>query len=54
MERRKGIVINDSFPPGITPAGDLCQNISAMVVDTGECVGDIIAYAAHLSQGGKL
>ncbi|MFL5625798.1 MAG: phosphotransferase family protein [Ktedonobacteraceae bacterium] len=34
MERRKGIVINASFPPDVTPTSDLCQNISAMVVDT--------------------
>jgi aminoglycoside phosphotransferase (APT) family kinase protein len=34
MERREGIVINDAFPPGITPDKGLCQRISAMVVDT--------------------
>jgi aminoglycoside phosphotransferase (APT) family kinase protein len=34
MERRKGVVVNDAFPPGITPDEKLCQGISAMVVDT--------------------
>ena len=34
MERRKGFVIDKTFPPGITPTPDLCQRISNTVIDT--------------------
>lgn len=34
MERRRGVVIDDSFPNGIEPEGDLCRGISETVVDT--------------------
>lgn len=34
MERRRGVVIDDSFPDGIEPEGDLCRGISETVVDT--------------------
>src|SRR5216110_2246912 len=34
MERRKGIVLDNTFPPGITPTPELCQRISTSVVDT--------------------
>jgi aminoglycoside phosphotransferase (APT) family kinase protein len=34
MERRRGIVIDRTFPPGITPTPDLCQRISDTVIDT--------------------
>ncbi len=34
MERRKGVVVNTSFPPGITPTPDLCRKISQTVIDT--------------------
>jgi aminoglycoside phosphotransferase (APT) family kinase protein len=34
MERRKGIVINDQFPPGGTPTEELCQRMSYMMLNT--------------------
>ena len=34
MERRTGIVIDDSFPDGIEPDEELCRGISRTVVDT--------------------
>lgn len=34
MERRKGIVINATFPPQVTPTPELCRQISHTVVDT--------------------
>ena len=34
MERRRGVVIDDSFPEGIEPDRDLCRGISETVVDT--------------------
>ncbi len=34
MERRRGVVIDDSFPEGVEPNRELCQGISEMVVRT--------------------
>ena len=34
MQRRKGIVIDTSFPAGITPTPELCQPISNIVIET--------------------
>ena len=34
MERRKGVVLNDAFPPGVKPTEELCRRISATVVET--------------------
>ena len=34
MERRRGIVIDKSFPPGISPTPDLCQHISNTLIET--------------------
>jgi aminoglycoside phosphotransferase (APT) family kinase protein len=34
MERRKGIVLNDSFPRGIEVTPELCRKLSETVVDT--------------------
>src|SRR5215218_1111997 len=34
MERRTGTVIDDSFPDGVEPDGELCRGISRTVVDT--------------------
>jgi aminoglycoside phosphotransferase (APT) family kinase protein len=34
MERRKGVVLNDTFPPGVVVTDDLCRRISHTVVDT--------------------
>ena len=34
MERRRGMVLDDTFPSGCTPTSELCQRISTSVVDT--------------------
>ena len=34
MERRKGVVVDDSFPEGIEPTRELCRGISRTVADT--------------------
>lgn len=34
MERRKGFVLNDRFPPGTPPTPELCRQISLTVVET--------------------
>lgn len=34
MERRKGVIVNTSFPPGVTPTPELCKQISYTVIDT--------------------
>jgi aminoglycoside phosphotransferase (APT) family kinase protein len=34
MERREGIVVNDSFPEGIEPTEELCRGLSRTVADT--------------------
>jgi aminoglycoside phosphotransferase (APT) family kinase protein len=34
MERRRGFVINDTFPAGVTPTHELCRRLSETVVDT--------------------
>jgi aminoglycoside phosphotransferase (APT) family kinase protein len=34
MERRKGIIINDRFPPGVTPTEELCRRMWG--ITTGE------------------
>jgi len=34
MERRRGIVLDDTFPSGMTPTPELCRRISLSVVDT--------------------
>ena len=34
MERRKGIVLDESFPEGIEPEEELCRGISRTVIDT--------------------
>ncbi len=34
MERRKGVIVNTSFPPGVTPTPELCKQISHTVIDT--------------------
>jgi aminoglycoside phosphotransferase (APT) family kinase protein len=52
MERRRGIVLDDTFPPGITPAPELCQRISTSVVDTLVKIHAIDWQAANLSDFG--
>lgn len=34
MERREGVVVDDSFPEGIEPIEELCRGMSEMVCDT--------------------
>jgi aminoglycoside phosphotransferase (APT) family kinase protein len=34
MERRKGMLIDDSFPEGIEPDAELCRGLSKMLCDT--------------------
>jgi aminoglycoside phosphotransferase (APT) family kinase protein len=34
MEYRRGVVIDDAFPPGVKPTPDACRRISEAVVDT--------------------
>jgi len=34
MERRRGVVVDDSFPEGVEPTPGLCRGISRTVVDT--------------------
>jgi aminoglycoside phosphotransferase (APT) family kinase protein len=34
MERRQGFALNTSFPPGVTPTSDLCQQLSQTVIET--------------------
>ena len=34
MERREGVVVDDEFPEGIEPTGELCRGMSLMVADT--------------------
>ncbi|HJQ29773.1 MAG TPA: phosphotransferase family protein [Rubrobacter sp.] len=34
MERRTGVVLDESFPEGVEPDGELCRGISRTVVDT--------------------
>ena len=34
MERRTGVVLDEAFPAGVEPEGELCRGISRTVVDT--------------------
>jgi aminoglycoside phosphotransferase (APT) family kinase protein len=52
MERRKGVVVNDSFPQGITPTEELCGQISQTVVETLAQIHAINWQAAGLSEFG--
>jgi aminoglycoside phosphotransferase (APT) family kinase protein len=52
MERRKGIVINDKFPPGVTPTEELCRRVSYMLLDTLVGIHGIDWRAAGLSDFG--
>jgi aminoglycoside phosphotransferase (APT) family kinase protein len=52
MERRRGIVLDDTFPPGIIPTPELCQRISTSVVDTLVKIHAIDWRAADLSDFG--
>ena len=52
MERRKGVVLNDSFPRGVTPTEALCRQISQTVVETLAQIHAIDWQAAGLSEFG--
>jgi aminoglycoside phosphotransferase (APT) family kinase protein len=52
MERRKGVVVDKSFPPGITPTPDLCEQISHTVIDTLVQIHAIDWHAAGLDTFG--
>ena len=52
MERRRGIVLNDTFPAGVTPDVSLCQRISETVVDTLAQIHAIDWQAAGLGEFG--
>jgi aminoglycoside phosphotransferase (APT) family kinase protein len=52
MERRKGVVLNDTFPPGMPPTQELCVQISQTVVETLAQIHAINWQAAGLSEFG--
>jgi aminoglycoside phosphotransferase (APT) family kinase protein len=52
MERRKGIVLNNAFPPGVIPNEELCQRLSHTVVETLVQIHAIDWNAAGLSEFG--
>jgi aminoglycoside phosphotransferase (APT) family kinase protein len=52
MERRKGVVLNNSFPQGVTPTGELCRRISLTVVETLVQIHAVDWQAAGLSEFG--
>jgi len=52
MERRKGMVLNNAFPQGVTPTGELCRRISLTVVETLVQIHAVDWQAAGLSEFG--
>jgi len=52
MERRKGVVLNSSFPPDVTPTEELCSRISQTVVETLVQIHAIDWRAAGLAEFG--
>lgn len=53
MERREGVVIDDSFPKGIEPTEELCRGISRTVVDTLVELHAVDPWEAGLGDLGK-
>src|ERR671911_315585 len=53
MERRKGIVLDDTFPDGLEHDEELCHGISRMVVDTLAELHAVDFKAAGLEDLGK-
>ena len=53
MERRKGVVLNTSFPPGVTPTPELCSQISQTVIETLVQIHAIDWRAAGLDELGR-
>ncbi len=52
MERREGMVLNNAFPQGMTPTGELCRRISLTVVETLVQIHAVDWQAAGLSEFG--
>ncbi len=52
MERRKGMVLNNAFPQGVIPTGELCRRISLTVVETLVQIHAVDWQAAGLSEFG--
>src|SRR5260370_4434027 len=52
MERRKGMVLNTSFPPGVAVTAELCEQISQMVIETLIQIHAIDWHAAGLDELG--
>lgn len=52
MERRNGVVLNDTFPGDVTPSEALCQRLSRTVVETLVAIHGIDWNAAGLSNLG--
>ncbi len=53
MERREGVVIDDSFPKGVEPTEELCRGISHTVVDTLVELHAVDPWEAGLGDLGK-
>jgi aminoglycoside phosphotransferase (APT) family kinase protein len=53
MERREGVVIDDSFPEGVEPTEELCRGISHTVVDTLVELHAVDPWEAGLGDLGK-
>jgi aminoglycoside phosphotransferase (APT) family kinase protein len=53
MERRQGVVIDGTFPPGVHPTPDLCRRISEAAVDTLVKLHDIDWREAGLASIGR-
>lgn len=53
MERKKGVVLDDGFPPGVEVTEELCRKISYAVVDTLAQLHQVDYREAGLSQFGR-
>lgn len=52
MERRRGVVLNTSFPTGVTPTEELCHALSMTVIDTLVQIHAVNWQAAGLGEFG--
>lgn len=53
MERRRGVVIDDSFPEGVEPSRELCRGVSRMVAETLAELHAVDPYEAGLGGLGR-
>ncbi len=53
MERREGLVIDDTFPEGIEPFEELCRSLSETVVETLVRLHAVDLHEAGLEDLGK-